>query len=214
MVKQYVIRCIVTLLISTSLIGILYSINLKKDIEENQYNIKQAVDDYEKRINIADNSFISQYLEEYSITQYNTSKNEKKAYIGEIDAIVIIDKINMKYPIISGGDMDYNLSKYFFVTGKSDMTYGTGDYVILGHQSRVYGHSFNRLEEVTLGDTITIMKNNVYYNYDVIYVGTITDMNEVTYNKDGITDNIILLTCVKSKSKNKPYIIVKANLHT
>ena len=183
MVKQYVVRCIIVLIISTSLIGILYSINLKKDIEETKYNIKQAVEDYEKHTNIADNSFISQYLEEYSIMQYNTSKSEKKAYIGEIDAIVIIDKINMKYPIISGGDMDYNLSKYFFVTGKSDMTYGTGDYVILGHQSRVYGHSFNRLEELTLDDIITIMKNNVYYNYDVIYVGTITDMNEVTYNK-------------------------------
>ena len=132
-------------------------------------------------------------------------------YSGTIDCVLSIPQIDICRVVITGGDMDYNLDRHLFVTMQQNMVYGESSYVIGGHQSFIYGHSMNRLEELDIGDSIYIIKDDISYEYEVIE----KDMEQWGVDdKDYGADvrKLAIYTCRKQKERPKPYIVVRAEL--
>lgn len=100
-------------------------------------------------------------------TGYNFSDIDTKEFIGEIDSILVIDKIDMKKVIIRGPENTYNLDRYYFVTADTSTPLNGGNYIIYGHCSRTYGHSFNRLDELEIGDSFYLIQNGQEYAYKI-----------------------------------------------
>ena len=73
-----------------------------------------------------------------------------------------------------------------------------GNLVIFGHRMRRYGSIFNRLGEVSLGDSVTIARNGSSYTYTVDQIVTI-DPSEISFyirmEEEGDACRITLITC-------------------
>lgn len=98
---------------------------------------------------------------------YDYSDVGSNGFVGSIDSILVIDKINMKKAIIRSNDNDYNLDRYYFVTADTQTPLGEGNYIIYGHCSQTFGHSFNRLDEMEIGDTFYMVQNGREYSYQI-----------------------------------------------
>lgn len=133
-------------------------------------------------------------------------------YLGEIDSILVIDKIKLSKAIIRGEYNDYNLDRYFFVTADQTSVLGVDNYVIYGHCSQTYGHSFNRLEELEAGDTFYLIRKGITYPYVVTDSIRVLHAEAAQYLSDR-EGTVQLLSCEKriaSGYSEKRLIIVTA----
>lgn len=152
--------------------------------------------------------------EEDSNVEYQFSDVNTYAYRGSVDSILVIDKINLKKAIIRGNDLsdnDYNLSKYYFVTADLTTTLD-GNYIIYGHSSKTYGHSFNRLDEMCVGDTFYILQNGTRYDYRVEAVDRALRSESAPYFPD-LEKRVTFVSCEKYRAagySEKRVIIVRA----
>lgn len=132
----------------------------------------------------------------------NTANN-KQYYKGTVDSILVIDKIGLEKAIIRGTDNDYNLSRYLFVTADQTSVLGEDNYVIYGHCSQTYGHSFNRLDEMQVGDSFQLIQGTETYQY------TITDIQlELRENASALlntgSNTVQLVSCEKKRVEGFP----------
>lgn len=145
---------------------------------------------------------------------YQFSDVDSYAYHGSVDSILVIDKINLKKAIIRGNELsdnDYNLSKYYFVTADLTTTLD-GNYIIYGHSSMTYGHSFNRLDELSVGDTFYILQDGIRYDYCVETVDRVLRSESAPYFPD-LDKRVTLVSCEKYLAagySEKRVIIVRA----
>lgn len=146
--------------------------------------------------------------------EYLFSDVDSASYKGEIDSILVIDEINLKKAVIRGAYNDYNLDRYFFVTADEEAQLGQDNYIIYGHCSRTYGHSFNRLEELETGDSFQLIQGNQVYHYAVSEVRRELREEAAPYLDTG-RNSVQLLSCEKNKEAGYPekrLIIVTADL--
>ena len=115
----------------------------------------------------------------------------------------MIDKINLKKAIIRGEYNDYNLDRYYFVTADELAVLGRDNYIIYGHCSRTYGHSFNRLEELEVGDEFYLIQGDHIYDYAVSEVRRELRENAPQYLNTG-ENTVQLLSCEKKKLSGYP----------
>lgn len=147
-------------------------------------------------------------------TEYMYSDVGDYSFHGNIDSILVIDKINLKKAVIRGNsieDNDFNLSLYYFVTADLSTTLN-GNYIIYGHSSQVYGHSFNRLDELEMGDSFYVIQNGIRYNYRVEAVDRALRSESSPYFPD-LENRVTLVSCEKHLAKGyseKRVIIVRA----
>lgn len=134
---------------------------------------------------------------------YDFSDVDTSAFKGEIDSILVIDKINLKKAIIRGEYNDYNLDRYYFVTADELAVLGRDNYIIYGHCSRTYGHSFNRLEELEVGDEFQLIQEVITYDYVVSEVHRELRENAPQYLNTG-ENTVQLLSCEKKKVGGYP----------
>lgn len=145
---------------------------------------------------------------------YQYSDVDSYAYRGRIDSILVIDKINLKKAVIRGNtleDNDYNLSKYYFVTADLTTPLG-GNYIIYGHSSQTYGHSFNRLDEIEVGDTFYILQDGKKYSYCVEAVDRALRSESAPYFPN-LEKRVTFVSCEKHRApgySEKRVIIVRA----
>ena len=114
----------------------------------------------------------------------------------------MIDKINLKKAIIRGNEMednDYNLDRYYFVTADLTTTLD-GNYIIYGHSSQTYGHSFNRLDEMEIGDSFYILQNGKKYEYTVEAVDRVLRAESRPYFPD-LEKRVTFVSCEKYRPK-------------
>lgn len=134
---------------------------------------------------------------------YDFSDVETNAFKGEIDSILVIDKINLKKAIIRGEYNDYNLDRYYFVTADQSAVLGEDNYIIYGHCSQTYGHSFNRLEELVVGDEFQLIQGAEMFEYIVSDIRRELRENASPYLDTG--DNTVqLLSCERKKVSGYP----------
>lgn len=133
-------------------------------------------------------------LEEPTPTQ-ETGKVEPEIVVGgKVIALIEIDKINLKLPVLEGATKT-NM-KHAAAHMKETATVGEiGNAAIAAHRARTTGRLFNRLNEVAIGDVITVKTSDQVYNYEVYDISIVkpTDISVLNgNNKDKI---LTLITC-------------------
>lgn len=148
--------------------------------------------------------------------QKKDTVSAKQYYKGIVDSILVIDKIGLAKAIIRGTDNDYNLSKYLFVTADQTSVLGEDNYVIYGHCSQTYGHSFNRLDEVQVGDSIQLIQGTETYQYTVTNIQLELRENAAALLSTG-SNTVQLVSCEKKRVEGFPekrLIIVTAAIES
>ena len=136
-------------------------------------------------------------------TVTDSTAGSTRTYKGDIDSILVIDKINLQKAIIRGPDNDYNLDRYLFVTADQTSALGSDNYVIYGHCSQTYGHSFNRLEELAIGDTFQLLQGTATYEYVITDIQLELRENAAPLLDTGI-NTVQLVSCEKKRQDGYP----------
>lgn len=120
----------------------------------------------------------------------------------EMEALLIIDKINLRLPVLTGvNERNLNLAAASIEnTGKPGQI---GNYGIAGHRSRTYGVLFNRLDELQKGDAIVIETPDHRYTYQVTDRFIVKPDDVHVLRGDGQKEQVTLVTCDYS---SKPYL--------
>ena len=121
-----------------------------------------------------------------------------KKYIYSDKLVLEIPKINLKQ-IVNKTVNDYKNLDYSLVY------YNNNNYnkkiIIFGHSGMGYGTYFNRLDNLSINDTIYLYKNNYKITYKVNKIYHIKENNLSVLNIDD-SKELYLITCVKyDKSK-------------
>lgn len=128
----------------------------------------------------------------------------------EVEGLLMIDKINLKLPILTGATKENLLLSVASIehTGKAG---DVGNYAIAGHRNRTYGKNFNRLDEVAVGDEIVVDTGKVRYTYQVKEKLYVLPEDVSVLQGDGKKREITLVTCHPMKNPTHR-LIVKGEL--
>ena len=124
-----------------------------------------------------------------------TEKPEPEIEVGgKVIALIEIDKIDLKLPVLEGAtkaNMKHAAAHMKETTSIGEI----GNAAIAAHRARTTGRLFNRLNEVVIGDTITVKTSDQTYNYEVYDISVVlpSDVSVLDgNNKDKI---LTLITC-------------------
>lgn len=137
------------------------------------------------------------YQEIYQATESATELAEMGALNSNLDTLGVIEisKIDVKYPIGEGADLD----TLRYVVGhvpESAALNTIGNSVLAGHRSHSYGAFFNRLDELVVGDQIKITGNDGTMVTYQIYDKLIVDPTDLSVMKGSSQYRVItLITC-------------------
>ncbi len=187
-----------------------FELTLKNILAIGYWIYREPYEEAKKR-NIFEDKIIGGYLEAGAVgnpdiepagdvsAEYMYSDIDDYAFQGNLDGILVIDKINLKKAIVRGNnqsDNEFNLSRYYFVT--ADLTADLdGNYIIYGHCSDTYGHSFNRLDELNIGDIFYILRQNMKYDYRVEAVDRVLRSESAPYFPE-LKNRVTLVSCEKT----------------
>lgn len=113
---------------------------------------------------------------------------------GKIIGIIQIDRIDLKLPVLEGATKT-NM-KHAAAHMKETAPLGAvGNAAIAAHRSRTAGRLFNRLDEVKIGDTVSINTSTEEYQYEVYDISIVepTDVSVLNGNDTGRI--LTLITC-------------------
>jgi sortase A len=143
-------------------------------------------------------------------TPESTTKPEKAVKVEQPKvnpiAIINIKKINLSLPILPGATKENMKYAAVYMTETSPIG-EIGNTAIAAHRARTKGRLFNRLNELAVGDEITIIKNKQKYIYTVYEVLVVepTDVSVLNRNKK---DRVLtLITCDPLKNPTHRLII-------
>ncbi|MEK3986284.1 class D sortase [Paenibacillus sp. FSL K6-3166] len=143
---------------------------------------------------------VTQLLAEESVLDaqaqpQETEKPEPEIEVGgKVIALIEIDKIDLKLPVLEGAtkaNMKHAAAHMKETTPLGEI----GNAAIAAHRARTTGRLFNRLNEVVIGDTITVKTSDQTYNYEVYDISVVlpSDVSVLDgNNKDKI---LTLITC-------------------
>ncbi|MCD4713353.1 MAG: class D sortase [Clostridiales bacterium] len=107
---------------------------------------------------------------------------------------IVIPKIDLTMPLLSGAS-EYNLNRGAATIAGTSAFGEIGNVGIAGHRGRSYGIMFNRLDEMSIGDTIEVVTSEKTFKYKV-YKTHIVEPTDVTVLYRNSKDQIItLVTC-------------------
>jgi sortase A len=129
----------------------------------------------------------------------------------EMEGLLIIDKINLKVPILTGLSKR-NLDLAVASVENTGKPGEEGNYIVAGHNSRTYGLLFNRLDELTLGDEIVVQCKDSSYTYEVTESVVVQPEEVQILLPEGGKKQITLVTCDYSTPKPYLRLIVKGEL--
>jgi sortase A len=124
-----------------------------------------------------------------------TEKPEPEIEVGgKVIALIEIDKIDLKLPVLEGATKA-NM-KHAAAHMKETAPLGEiGNAAIAAHRARTTGRLFNRLNEVVVGDVITVKTSDQVFNYEV-YDISVVDPSDVSVLDGNDKDKILtLITC-------------------
>lgn len=124
-----------------------------------------------------------------------TEKPEPEIEVGgKVIALIEIVKIDLKLPVLEGATKA-NM-KHAATHMKETAPLGEiGNAAIAAHRARTTGRLFNRLNEVVVGDVITVKTSDQVFNYEV-YDISVVDPRDVSVLDGNDKDKILtLITC-------------------
>lgn len=158
--------------------------------------------------------FYRYYQELQMKTEYVSDKNKNYASLKsdkDIIGIISIEKINLKLPV-----------KNSFIESEIKSSVGhllgtaypgeQGNCVIAGHRCFTKGKLFNRLDELEIGDSISINYNSSSFNYKVYDIQIVEPSDISVLNAVDDEISLTLITCHPYKL-NTHRLIVKAAMY-
>lgn len=145
----------------------------------------------------------SDSLEETASQTSNASDKLPLDCIG----IMRIAKINLVLPIVEG--LTYKHLSYALAHLQTSAEIGTqGDCCIFGHRNHTYGKYFNRLDELEVGDIISIEDSNGTLHSYTVVKKEILSPSDVNLLKSGLQGHCLsLITCHPIGVYNKRLVI-------
>lgn len=142
-----------------------------------------------------DEELVNAQAEAERLKRKKAEERERQAYIAEnIEAVLIIEKINLRLPVLRGTSQK-NLLISAASLENTIKAGEVGNYAIAGHRNYGRGRHFNRLDELGLGDLLSVEAKDCIYIYEVtekLYVGS----DEVwVLEANGQDAEITLITC-------------------
>ncbi|WP_017187651.1 class D sortase [Alkalibacillus haloalkaliphilus] len=132
----------------------------------------------------------------------NTHNNE------QVQGLIHIDKIDLTLPMLEGAteenlDVGAGLMSQGFTFGE------VGNIGIAAHRSRTSGRLFNRLDEVEIGDRVTVETHDSEYEYEVVdtFIVEPEDISVLDVQED--ESIVTLITCTIDSTQR---VIVQAKL--
>ena len=130
---------------------------------------------------------------------------------GRVEGIITIERINLRAPILNEySEANLNISICSVIPG--NRMGEPGNYVLAGHESRIFGRHFNRLHELEVGDVIIVENRYEQFTYTVFEVFTVTPQDVWVMDNDGERKLITLITC-DSRTVPMGRLIVKGELY-
>ncbi|HEY8423104.1 MAG TPA: sortase [Thermoclostridium sp.] len=124
----------------------------------------------------------------------STPKSSATSVKQKVLGVIIIDKIKIKYPIVEGIQKENLRTAIGHIPGTAPLG-EAGNCALAGHRSYTFGAYFNRLDELDVGDEITIKTKDKDYIYTV-YEKLVVKPDDVSVIKGGKDDYILtLITC-------------------
>ncbi|MFL0251983.1 class D sortase [Clostridium neuense] len=193
MVKKFKIVGIA--LITLGIILILGAISIKFFVSHKQHDMLVRYEDK-----------IKNYREHRSNSNLkNSTSNDDIEGVG----ILIIPKINLKVVIGEGADL--KTLKYAVGHFKDTALPGQkGNFCVAGHRSYVFGEYFNRLNEINIGDEITVKTVKGDFKYKV-YKTEVVLPSQVQVLNPSSDATMTLITCTPIRVATHR-LIVKARL--
>lgn len=129
------------------------------------------------------------------IWEEDTAPDVDKEYIaGIMEGIITIDKIKLCVPILKKMTTN-NLNISICSVIEARQMGQIGNYVLAGHKSRIYGRHFNRLSELSIGDTIVLENESDIFTYRVSDILSVTPSDVWIMDDDAAKETITLITC-------------------
>jgi len=163
---------------------------MREQNEELAENNSQAVQQSETQLSSGDSELNSSDMATSTTTSKSSANSVKQKVLG----VIVIDKIKIKYPIVEGVEKENLRTAIGHIPGTAPLG-EAGNCALAGHRSYTFGAYFNRLDELDVGDEITIKTKDKDYIYTV-YEKQVVSPDDVSVIKGGKDDYILtLITC-------------------
>lgn len=166
---------------------------------------EKAIQDFEKQLT----EIQTKKPSKKEIPKKEKSKEEEDEIILTNDSIGIlsIPKIDLKVIIKEGTD----LRTLRYAVGHFSETpypWEKGNFAIAGHRQYTYGEFFNRVDEIEIGDTVSVQTFHGTFEYSITNIQVIEPTQvEVIQNRD--EDCMTIITCIKGGAKRIALFAIK-----
>lgn len=160
---------------------------------------------------------VTQLLAQESVVEepvptQQTEKVESEIVVGgKVIALIEIDKINLKLPVLEGATKANMKHAAAHMKETADLGQ-IGNAAIAAHRARTKGRLFNRLNEVVIGDVISVKTSDQVYDYEV-YDISIVEPTDVSVLNGNNKDRILTLITCDPLIDPTHRLIVHAKLH-
>lgn len=191
---------IIFIIIGLCIIGSALYMRISSDYEQ-----KAMLKDFEKTLEEVDTNGEDTTQQGLQTSENNESKSVKEVKMGAI-GIMTIPKIDLKVAI--GEGIDNKILKYAVGHFQGTPLPGEGgNFCVAGHRSYTFGQYFNRLDELSEGDEITVKSTKGEFKYKV------TDKKVVEPTEVSVLDNtkeetITLVTCTPVRVATHRLIVI------
>jgi len=143
---------------------------------------------------------VSQLLaEESTLDEQAQTEGESPAPVepeisGNVIALIQISKIDLMLPVLEGAtktNMKHAAAHMKETTPLGEI----GNAAIAAHRARTTGRLFNRLNEVAIGDIITVKTKEQTYNYEVYEITVVKPTDLSVLKGNGKDKMLTLITC-------------------
>lgn len=165
----------------------------------------------EQKINIQEQEAIEEFYEEEIITDsieepQKIEEIEEQVKVNYI-AILKIPKIKLERGLVDPSsylnNVKYNLQ---WIDGSSMPDQVNGNVIIAGHSGSARVSYFRKLDQLVIGDSVSIDYKNQTYNYKVIDIYDIEKTGKAEIIKNKNTTTLTLITC--RHNTNKQIVII------
>jgi sortase A len=167
-----------------------------------KYRQKQLIEHWEEGL---------AYLEEQALPEAKTQPAPAAIDLSkEMEGLLIIDKINLRVPILTGVS-ERNLNLAVASIEGSGKPGKAGNYCIAGHRSRTRGVLFNRLDELTAGDKVVVETKDNTYTY-IVRKNLIVSPEDADVLKNDPEKKLITLVTCDYRAKPSLRLIIQGEL--
>lgn len=139
-----------------------------------------------------------------------TADSGRTELLDGMKGLLKIDKIDLEIAIFDSSSIEALTKGVGMI--EPEKQFGVNNIGLAGHRSVTHGKQFNRLEELQIGDTATVMTTDGTFKY-VITDSFVVHQSEVSVLDDQEDPLLTLVTCTPLGSRNPPHrLIVQGEL--